>query len=1531
MEEYYDENDDDYDDFNLGNNYIKNFNFGRNTQNFKTRNFRNSNHKKISNNDNLYYTDFNLNNQYLDYQVYNKKRIPTYQIALNTLKSVIELIENKRKYIKRMKIKLKEFLSNEKRKLNNKNLNKYKKPNDQKNCNINDYINNIEGKKNIYYTKYKLNKDIINPLLLENNNILENRNTINYDTKLKRSNFKKYMTKNLNNTNKDQYIDYYSTFNQNNNLYNKLISNNNSYDNSNIINFGDYSIIEKKYKKNIIKNNKQFNNNNKINDNKLPYNSPHRKNFIHRKKSPKDFYNNTNPNFGNLLNKKIDSYKTRNFDINFTETYKDNSIHLKKDKNLQPNLKKLGFYDLVPIKNISLMKNQTLEEVDINGFIDTFITKNIRESSLENRYSYTNKKLITKSSDKECYNKKIKNFFKKKFNGENRKKIIKNKILNNDMNINDSCDNLCPDKKNHDLLVLLNHPKTNENNNKIPSPKVYKKSNSMIKRKKIVGVKRDSCGSCSNNNYINNTVEDYNYYPEDELKKFSINNSVKKKVNGIHKYIIYKTKNNIIPENDLNTNQTYQASKILKQMAIEIKNNNNNNSSNNNNTNSEDETSSFNQKLIKRKDSSHLNSPILNPYFYSTVDNLNKGNKIYRKPSQVKSKSKLKKQSTNNSNIHQRNTFSLLETKTGKIKNTKLLNEIIYSPITNYTNYFGTISNMETENIKITSSLNTSSAKHKNILTKVKNKNCFIKKIRNYNKKINYVNKCYFSKIFIEKKNKKNNVIIKNKKNSVDMEINKNEKNEIITLFEKVNNINKRSFSYYFIINEKKLINKAKKNFEQYFIKKENINNINNINKPKKIKNKNNYINEIKSSNDNDIDNKEKGKNINIGINILNNILVIKNKKEKTKNNDNNNIANKSKIILGANKLNDIFSKKKSNNINSLYRNEIILLLNKLSVINYDAILDSLKNLIFIENKDISNNEKIYLFADIIINKGCNEKLYSNLYAKICKDLHDQTKNNKNFEDESIRSIIQQECSFRFNKNCNRVIFLGLINFIFKLVKVGIINIKKIFKFLEILYVKYLKEVKIFEFKFLYLESIVELVNKLGEIINENKNYNNLKNDLNKFASKLKIINGENNINMPSYLKYKIINLLNKHENNYKMSGFEKYIEDKINFVSNKDNDSNYNEKENEEYTTNKENKEKEEINRKQNNDNKNVDIEIHRINNNENKKENEEINKKENTEENQEKIIEDNENEQLSNNKNIIITSSKKIKNISIPKPINNLNKSNINSTNIDINNKIINKKRKSKKSKSKSRSKHNSINNQQQSLLLDIKENNTQYQPPTPSSYTISEENIISRIKNDLNSYMNYLNYLQIKNESKMSEEINNSYDWRVIDNLLKVYNIKLEDIILFYVKICKNLINTESQIFMANEYIKTIIEYYKNDFTQNLKYIFHLNMIKIYLDINNIIYENELMFEIMGKLLFILLVNKLFFMKDLNVFIGQTEDTICNITKVVKFTVICGGNLIKQYHNDFKFTKLFNSNAKIFEKYITQDLKKVYGLDI
>ena len=172
-----------------------------------------------------------------------------------------------------------------------------------------------------------------------------------------------------------------------------------------------------------------------------------------------------------------------------------------------------------------------------------------------------------------------------------------------------------------------------------------------------------------------------------------------------------------------------------------------------------------------------------------------------------------------------------------------------------------------------------------------------------------------------------------------------------------------------------------------------------------------------------------------------------------------------------------------------------------------------------------------------------------------------------------------------------------------------------------------------------------------------------------------------------------------------------------------------------------------------------------------------------------------------------------------------------------------------------------------------------------------------------------------------------MNDSYEWKVIDELIMEKGIKLEEIITIFISLIRNKNDmNNSDIFAGNEYIKTIIEYYSKNLSRNQKEILHLNMIEIYLDIDEYVDNKDNtsanMYEFMGDLLYILLKNKLYYMKDLNNFIDRGQETQINISKVVYYSIIASGNSSKQYHNDFKFTKLFNNND-IFTIYVTNQL--------
>ena len=82
---------------------------------------------------------------------------------------------------------------------------------------------------------------------------------------------------------------------------------------------------------------------------------------------------------------------------------------------------------------------------------------------------------------------------------------------------------------------------------------------------------------------------------------------------------------------------------------------------------------------------------------------------------------------------------------------------------------------------------------------------------------------------------------------------------------------------------------------------------------------------------------------------------------------------------------------------------------------------------------------------------------------------------------------------------------------------------------------------------------------------------------------------------------------------------------------------------------------------------------------------------------------------------------------------------------------------------------------------------------------------------------------------------------------------------------------------------------------------------------------------MYDIVGALFYSLLINELFFVSDLNMFINFEEQVYINIAKVLRNIIIYSNdNKFKtQYFEIFKNTKMFFNNP-IYFKYVTKYLK-------
>ena len=600
-------------------------------------------------------------------------------------------------------------------------------------------------------------------------------------------------------------------------------------------------------------------------------------------------------------------------------------------------------------------------------------------------------------------------------------------------------------------------------------------------------------------------------------------------------------------------------------------------------------------------------------------------------------------------------------------------------------------------------------------------------------------------------------------------------------------------------------------------------------------------------------------------------------------------------------------------------KRKIIKLLN---ILNINNLNEKLSEAILFKDFD-KLDEKEIIMINNIFEKIVNDKGELNIYYDICKKinnilLNDNKNNIYNNQKAIIINELIQEAYKGINdlKNFNSIkiksekqyiniisTIYGLMNFIFELILSKLITKEESCKIIQ----KIIDECHEYERKIKYI--LLKVIIYLSE--QYNNNLDNSKEGIileNLFKNKLKITlqdkNNSNNIKL-----YSIIEKLfeNPHNDSYGFNEFnlntdEKYRNNKklLNKIFNEKLNSNLI-KNLKNYRINKIN-----INTETNRD-ENGGIQSKIINKN-------------NTEEISFKIDKNDKKEKKDINIQISTEFIRTHKNYASYENLYsklNDNKPQINNIIYDSNKKPEHKLSTKKKQHHKKKSKSSNINlesenDEKKEFNLIINE---------------KEKIIYDAIQKDLDDYFNYLLKKGIKSKSELSNEINYSYNWELIDDLIIVKKIKLEEIIKIIIEIYKNKEIINDDVFKINEYIKTIIEYYSNNLSDNQINIFRLNMIEIFMGVDDIVRNNnnsEILFEIFGNLLFVLLKNRLYYVKDLNNFIDKKKETHINICKVAKYTIISSGIFSKQYINDFKYTKLFNK-SELFEKYVLNELNK------
>ena len=202
--------------------------------------------------------------------------------------------------------------------------------------------------------------------------------------------------------------------------------------------------------------------------------------------------------------------------------------------------------------------------------------------------------------------------------------------------------------------------------------------------------------------------------------------------------------------------------------------------------------------------------------------------------------------------------------------------------------------------------------------------------------------------------------------------------------------------------------------------------------------------------------------------------------------------------------------------------------------------------------------------------------------------------------------------------------------------------------------------------------------------------------------------------------------------------------------------------------------------------------------------------------------------------------------------------------------------------------------------------------------------DRKIILIIKEDLENYILF----SLKNNKNKNMIIIN-YNYTVIGQLLIKEKIDLSYIIKYYLKISFEIIDSKDKIIIANDYINNIIEKYKRTYLNKNNFIqIHEDILDILVNIitdENKKNENKYKFDIVGALFYSLLINELFFVSDLNMFINCEKQIYINIAKIVRYIIIYSNDdkFKTKYFEIFKKSKLFFNNP-IYFKYITKYLK-------
>ena len=535
----------------------------------------------------------------------------------------------------------------------------------------------------------------------------------------------------------------------------------------------------------------------------------------------------------------------------------------------------------------------------------------------------------------------------------------------------------------------------------------------------------------------------------------------------------------------------------------------------------------------------------------------------------------------------------------------------------------------------------------------------------------------------------------------------------------------------------------------------------------------------------------------------------------------------------------------------------ILELLNKITMSNYNEIKNSLLAIITKEN------EKQEKFVDIVFSKAITEPNYNRLYAKLCKDIDKNLVNKKEKTKSHMRIKLIDKCkkNFRAEFKNNKRIMVGNVAFIAELIKVQMISKKVGVQCINNLIDKFLNQLTPeHPLSDVYLECIITLTEKYGSCILYNQRNRIRNDDLTKFENDIddivKILNTiaekKEEKNIPSFLYYRLINLIDKANNGWKPTSAEKFEEELKHIV-----------------------------------DTPTQSADTHNNNN---------------TNTNDNNINTSNTNNNLNNSSsNNVLSNSQNIPSSTfVPIDINSSYNAN-NDNNTNSNNNLS-----SSAVFSQTFPQHHTTNTNNSN-------NHNSMFSSTGNSFHSSQQSHPAKFTTSI--YLDLINFEKHFFPNK-GNRIN--YDWNTIEKLRHKEKAKMYDIIFSYVEAMNKYLNNNHDQYSGERYIGIIFEYYSRYLTQT-----ECDSIveKVNEKLKHLSTEMNTMnhtLDIWTCVMYYLMENKIYFMKNFNYFCKDTKDNIkCILTLMINIANYNNANK-NIYLKEARATKIMKNNKELLDSY-------------